>query len=104
MLANPTAFDHFCAPPLAKPKNQRGIRIGLNREDRQRGEAAGNETDQTRGEEPVNDEGRGMGGRGYSGGRGGGHNHRRGGQGGRGVGGAPGFIRASSVFGRGRMN
>ena len=104
VLANPTAFDHFCAPPPAKPKNQRGIRIGLNREDRQRGDVAGNETDQTRGEEPVNDEGRGMGGRVYSGGRGGGHNHRRGGQGGRGVGGAPGFIRASSVFGRNRMN
>ena len=57
-----------------------------------------------RGDELVQDEGRGKGGRGYFGGRGGGPNHKQGGQGGQGVGGAPGFSHASSVFGGGRMN
>ena len=36
ILGNPAAFDHFLAPLPQKPKGQRGIRVGLSREDRPR--------------------------------------------------------------------
>jgi len=64
-MANPTVFDHFSTTPPAKPKGQHGIRIGLSGEDRPRGEAAVDETEQTLGDDHGHDEGRGKGGRGY---------------------------------------